>query len=661
MSVPAGPDHELYGNTTDVVRALQTVDNNDFQVDARFDSQPSARYQMQGVLVQSDANDWLRLELLGNNGNVYLYGAKTTNGSTSTLVYTQIPASASSTIRVTRTGTSYTLATAGTDNTTFTNRATFNWNQPVTAIGPYAGNASSNGTTAPAFTALVDYFFNTASPISPEDPTGTPATHNLTTTVVGSGTVTPASGTYNQGTAVTLTATPAAGWTFTGWTGATTSTTNPLTITMNTDVALTATFQPTPPDTTPPVISAVTASWSGANVIVGWNTDEPTTASVAHGLSASYGSTVTDPTSATSHSVALAGYTAGNVVHYRVTATNAVGLTSQTGDLTFVVPQASGPTFAIWNGSVQNGGQNGVPQKWFNVLGNVSDPDGVASLRYKLNSGTWKALNIGADGRRLLAPGDFNIEIDHAELVTGNNTVQIEATDGIGNVSTSLVTIAWTNSVAPIPYATNWAGASAVTDFAQPVDGRWQLVPGGVRPADVGYDRILALGDLSWVNYDLRTTVTVHNIDTAGAAANPNSGTPALWFVAGWQGHSPLNPNDTSQPLWYYWPSGAFLGYGYTSGGTPRVIAIGNENGPQAANYTLGALQLETPYSVRVQAVTEGSLVRYRMKIWPASQTEPTTWTVDILEDSGPATGGMAISLHHIDATIGDITVTPAP
>jgi len=225
----------------------------------------------------------------------------------------------------------------------------------------------------------------------------------------------------------------------------------------------------------------------------------------------------------------------------------------------------------------------------------VSDPQGVASLRFRLNGGSWKNLTVGADGRRLLSPGDFNAEIDHDVLVAGNNTVELQATDSLGNVATTLVTVQWTDGVTPAPsFATNWAGASSVTDQAQPVDGHWQLVPGGVRSSDVGYDRLLALGDLGWVDYDLTTTVTVHQIDAAGAAANPNSGSPALWFIPGWQGHSPLNANDPSQPYWYYWPSGAFLGYGYTSGGAPRVIAIGNENvyegGPNFRQYANSAM-----------------------------------------------------------------------
>jgi len=39
----------------------------------------------------------------------------------------------------------------------------------VSQVGVFAGNFGSGGSPAPAHTALVDYFFNTASPIIPED------------------------------------------------------------------------------------------------------------------------------------------------------------------------------------------------------------------------------------------------------------------------------------------------------------------------------------------------------------------------------------------------------------------------------------------------------------------------------------------------------------
>ena len=69
-------------------------------------------------------------------------------------------------------------------------------------------------------------------------------TCTLTVTTTGNGTVTlsPAGGTYNYGTVVTLTATPAAGYTFTGWSGGLTGSTNPATITMDASKTVVATF-----------------------------------------------------------------------------------------------------------------------------------------------------------------------------------------------------------------------------------------------------------------------------------------------------------------------------------------------------------------------------------------------------------------------------------
>lgn len=67
----------------------------------------------------------------------------------------------------------------------------------------------------------------------------------LTINKVGSGTVTPASGSYyNEGTSVPLTATPDPCWVFTGWTGDLNSTANPASILMNSNKTITANFTP---------------------------------------------------------------------------------------------------------------------------------------------------------------------------------------------------------------------------------------------------------------------------------------------------------------------------------------------------------------------------------------------------------------------------------
>lgn len=67
--------------------------------------------------------------------------------------------------------------------------------------------------------------------------------HTVTISVNGNGTVTGANtGTYLEGTELTLTPTPAEHYEFTGWTGDVTSTANPLTITVDGDKNITANF-----------------------------------------------------------------------------------------------------------------------------------------------------------------------------------------------------------------------------------------------------------------------------------------------------------------------------------------------------------------------------------------------------------------------------------
>ncbi len=69
-------------------------------------------------------------------------------------------------------------------------------------------------------------------------------TYMLNITVVGSGSVgkVPDQPTYNYGTIVQLTATPAGVWSFSGWSGDASGFTNPLSVTMDTNKSITATF-----------------------------------------------------------------------------------------------------------------------------------------------------------------------------------------------------------------------------------------------------------------------------------------------------------------------------------------------------------------------------------------------------------------------------------
>ncbi|QIL75328.1 InlB B-repeat-containing protein [Hymenobacter sp. HDW8] len=80
-----------------------------------------------------------------------------------------------------------------------------------------------------------------------------PVSYTLTTTTspTGGGTIsrTPNAASYASGTVVSLTATPEAGYTFSGWSGDASGSTNPLSVTMSANKNITATFTQTPPTT----------------------------------------------------------------------------------------------------------------------------------------------------------------------------------------------------------------------------------------------------------------------------------------------------------------------------------------------------------------------------------------------------------------------------
>jgi uncharacterized repeat protein (TIGR02543 family) len=85
-----------------------------------------------------------------------------------------------------------------------------------------------------------DYLYSIYANYTP----AAPPQYTLTTNTVGNGSIAlnPAGGTYDAGTVVTLTATPDSGWQFDGWSGDLSGSTNPTTITMNSNKSVTATF-----------------------------------------------------------------------------------------------------------------------------------------------------------------------------------------------------------------------------------------------------------------------------------------------------------------------------------------------------------------------------------------------------------------------------------
>lgn len=112
--------------------------------------------------------------------------------------------------------------------------------------GEAYGNARSWGTGGPWLEAMWDTYRSNYGPIWPN--TGPPAQqYTLTTSAVnGSVTKSPNQNSYNSGQTVTLTATPSSGYIFSNWSGDLSGSSNPATITMNSNKTVTANFSQAP-------------------------------------------------------------------------------------------------------------------------------------------------------------------------------------------------------------------------------------------------------------------------------------------------------------------------------------------------------------------------------------------------------------------------------
>ena len=190
------------------------------------------------------------------------------------------------------------------------------------------------------------------------------------------------------------------------------------------------------------------------------------------------------------------------------------------------------PAISIWYGANQTFGPRGDPQKWVNILGNVSSAVPLSSLTYTVNGGPPQTLRVGPDNMRLALTGDFNIELDYTDLLPGANQVVITALDNAAASSQAVVTVnyaaapAWT----PQNLTVNWAAATKVSDVAQVVDGNWTIDNGTARPVVMEFDRLLAIGDLSWRDYTVTVPITILAMDPAGYTG-PSNGPLSLIHI----------------------------------------------------------------------------------------------------------------------------------
>jgi len=89
------------------------------------------------------------------------------------------------------------------------------------------------------------------------------------------------------------------------------------------------------PDTNPPVISAINVDTLSNSATINWTTDEPATSVVNYGLDNSYGTSVSDSTLVTSHTIHLFNLSPLTTYHFQLTSVDDFSNSASSSDLTF--------------------------------------------------------------------------------------------------------------------------------------------------------------------------------------------------------------------------------------------------------------------------------------------------------------------------------------
>lgn len=174
IQVPGGASHDIWVSGNNAPRLMQDAPNENFEVEVKFQGQMTGQYQMQGILVEESPTRFLRFDFVKGSSNTRIFAASFTNGVPSVLRDFSIPQGNPAWMRLKRQGNDW-IQSYSYNGVDFTVLPAFlNVTLNVTRIGPFVGNAGYPEGTAPAFTGMIDYFFNLASPITPEDGIASP-------------------------------------------------------------------------------------------------------------------------------------------------------------------------------------------------------------------------------------------------------------------------------------------------------------------------------------------------------------------------------------------------------------------------------------------------------------------------------------------------------
>jgi hypothetical protein len=319
----------------------------------------------------------------------------------------------------------------------------------------------------------------------------------------------------------------------------------------------------------------------------------------------------------------------------------------------------------IWYGDSQSFGIPGNPQRAINILGNINSPQALKILEYSLNGNDFHPLSLGIDGRRLAREGDFNVEIHRHLLLEGMNDLLIRAIDSVGNRAEKMVIIRYTGKETwPLPYYTDWQGFEASgnpygldQEKVYLMDGKWRTENGRIRTGEPYYDRILAFGDSTWENYEVRTDVIFY-AHSKPEPSPPTFGVAHAAIAFRWPGHD----MDDNQPHVKWYPLGATCEFQISAGRDSCRWRMLYGNRPRTENTEWNRpIELGKLYKMAARVETiDLTTSRYSAKLWDADLPESDKWDLVGVKDNETMFSGSALLLsHNTDVSFGNVSIIP--
>jgi peptidoglycan hydrolase-like protein with peptidoglycan-binding domain len=194
------------------------------------------------------------------------------------------------------------------------------------------------------------------------------------------------------------------------------------------------------PDTTPPVITAISSGTPGqATATITWTTDEAASSSVSYGTTISYGAASTSATFVTSHSLLLSGLAANTTYHFQVASADLSNNVTTSSDQIFttaVTPDTTPPAITISapiNGSTVSGSS---------VVFAATASDNIAVAGVKFYADT---TLIGTEDTVF----PYTVNFDSTMLSNGIHAFSAVARDTSNNYATTTVTNVTVNNTTP--------------------------------------------------------------------------------------------------------------------------------------------------------------------------------------------------------------------